>query len=161
MEFFRCVLGKVSCSFIRNSDKNSGICLEIFRNDSKAIWFLWKHNWSIAPSLKIREIRWLQIFSRGVQNFELLIGKQLPLTIIYRTLLYKMTWHVNPLSILQRLSDVCLQKNGEKMLTGHFLTNPSKTHMYSIFFVVAVQYSCAGSIKNQQSSGIKFSVPVI
>ena len=126
MEFFRCVLGKVSCSFIRNSDKNSGICLEIFRNDSKAIWFLWKHNWSIAPSLKIREIRWLQIFSRGVQNFELLIGKQLPLTIIYRTLLYKMTWHVNPLSILQRLSDVCLQKTGKKCWQVIFSQIPLK-----------------------------------
>jgi hypothetical protein len=69
---------------------------------------------------------------------EILVGKQLALIIIYRTLLYETT--CQSLVNFERLVSYRFAKKGKKMLTGHFLTNPSKIH--SIFFVVAVKYLC-------------------
>ena len=72
-------------------------------------------------------------------SIEILIGKQLALTIMYRTLLYETTWHVNPLSILQRLSDVCLQKTGKKCWQVIFSQIPLKYIYISVPKVIFLQ----------------------
>ena len=135
MKFFWIVFGKVSCSSIRNSDKNSCIDLELFLNISRAIWFLRKHILSIAPFLrKIREIRWLQIFSGIVQrnSFGSRFWLENSWLWLLSTELFCMKRHVNPLSILKGLSHIGLQKKGKKCWQVIFSQIPQK---YIVYFL--------------------------
>ena len=136
MQFFRCVLGKVSCSFSRNSNKNSGIGLEVFLNHSKEHLISPKTQLKYNPiSLKIRDIRWLQIFSRVVQKNSFRSKFWLENSWLWLHTYYlqnSFVWNDMTCQSLVNFAALvwCMfAKNGEKMLTGHFLTNPSKIHI--------------------------------